>query len=269
MTLPGLPGRKFSAKVIRTAGAITAPDSRTLPVEIEMDNPKEEFLAGSYAKVRFIEAKMKAALTLPANTVFFRAEGPRVGIVQPDGKVSLRTVFLGRDFGQTIEILAGVEFPSDRVIVNPSDSLATGTVVSVVQADEKGEEPMKMIQQPPGLVAKTRRIVAFSALIVMLIAMVVSGCAVGPNYQRPEATTIPTAYTGVSDEWKIAVPQAHLPKGNWWEIFGDPELSRLEAGAAGANQDLKAAYARFQQARAIADVAQSGFFPAWAPPFSR
>jgi multidrug efflux system outer membrane protein len=91
--------------------------------------------------------------------------------------------------------------------------------------------------------------------------MLVSGCAVGPNYKRPEATAVPPAYTGVSDEWKIAVPQAHLPKGNWWEIFGVPELNRLEAEAAEANQDLKAAYARFQQARAVADVARSGLFP--------
>ena len=84
------------------------------------------------------------------------------------------------------------------------------------------------------------------------MVMVMSGCTVGPNYQRPEATTIPAAYTGVSDEWKVAVPQAHLPKGNWWEIFGDPELSRLETEATEANQDLKAAYARFNQARAVA-----------------
>jgi len=116
---------------------------------------------------------------------------------------------------------------------------------------------MKMSKQPPRLVAKIRRIVAFPALIAMLV----SGCAVGPTYQRPEATTVPVAYTGVSDEWKIAVPQAHLPKGNWWEIFGDPELSRLEAEAAEANQDLKASYARFNQARAVADVARSGLFP--------
>jgi multidrug efflux system outer membrane protein len=120
---------------------------------------------------------------------------------------------------------------------------------------------MKMSKQPPRLVAEIRRVVAFPALIAMLIALVVNGCAVGPNYQRPETTSIPSAYTGVSDEWKIAVPQAHLPKGNWWEIFGDPELSRLEAEAAEANQDLTAAYARFNQARAVADVALSGLFP--------
>jgi multidrug efflux system outer membrane protein len=96
----------------------------------------------------------------------------------------------------------------------------------------------------------------------MTVVIVMSGCTtVGPNYKRPEATTVPSAYTGVSDEWKVAVPQAHLPKGKWWEIFGDPELSRLEAEAAEANQDLKAAYARFNQARAVADVVSSGLFP--------
>lgn len=93
------------------------------------------------------------------------------------------------------------------------------------------------------------------------LALMIGGCAVGPDYIRPEATTIPPAYAGVSDEWKIAVPQAHLPKGNWWEAFGDPELNDLEDKAARANQDLKAAYARFNQARATVDVARSGFLP--------
>ena len=135
LTVPELPGRAFTPKVVRTAG-VMASDSRTLLVELELDNPKEEIIAGGYAQVRFTEAKMEAALTLPASTILFRAEGPQVGIVQPAGKVDLRTVKLGRDFGQTIEILAGVS-PGDRVIVNPSDSLATGTAVSVAQADKK------------------------------------------------------------------------------------------------------------------------------------
>jgi len=139
MTLPGLPGRKFTAKVIRTAGAITA-DSRTLPVELEADNPKGEILAGSYAKMRFIDVKMKASLTLPANTVLFRPEGPRVGIVESDGKVSLRSVAIGRDFGQTIEIITGVT-PQDRVIVNPSDSLANGMMVTVFEAPQTEKKP--------------------------------------------------------------------------------------------------------------------------------
>jgi multidrug efflux system outer membrane protein len=118
---------------------------------------------------------------------------------------------------------------------------------------------MKMTQHPVRTPARICRVLAFPALIG--IALVMIGCAVGPNYQRPEATTIPEAYSGAEGEWKTANPQAHLPKGNWWEIFGDPELSSLEAEAAAANQDIKAAAARFGQARAVADVARSGLFP--------
>lgn len=97
---------------------------------------------------------------------------------------------------------------------------------------------------------------------ILLAAVVqVTGCAVGPNYVRPEATAIPADYRYASGEWKVAAPQANLPKGKWWEIFGDPELNQLADDAAAANQDLKAAIARFDEARAAADVAFSGLFP--------
>jgi multidrug efflux system outer membrane protein len=119
---------------------------------------------------------------------------------------------------------------------------------------------MKVNGNSSGSQAKIKRIAGFQVLIGML-SMLISGCTVGPNYQRPEATTIPAAYTGVSDGWKVAVPQAHLPRGNWWEIFDDPELNRLETEAEGANQELKAGFARFNQARAVADVTRSGLFP--------
>jgi RND family efflux transporter MFP subunit len=131
MSIPELPGRTFPATVIRTAGVIAA-DSRTLLVELEADNPKGEILAGGYAQIRFTEAKSAPPLTIPANTMLFRAEGPQVGVVQPDGKVELRSVKLGRDFGQTIEVLSGVT-PEDRVIINPSESLVSGTLVSIAQ----------------------------------------------------------------------------------------------------------------------------------------
>lgn len=129
MILPELPGKTFPAKVIRTAG-VMAPDSRTLLVELAADNPKGEILAGSYAQVRLIEAKMDVALTLPSNTILFRPEGPHVGVVQPDGKVELRKVKLGRDLGPAIEIVSGVT-PSDRVITNPADSLISGVTVTI------------------------------------------------------------------------------------------------------------------------------------------
>ncbi len=84
--------------------------------------------------------KWRPLLTLPANTVLFRAEGPQVGVVQADGKVEVRSVKLGRDFGQTIEILAGVA-PKDRVIVNPAESLVSGATVTIAEPTktEKGQ----------------------------------------------------------------------------------------------------------------------------------
>jgi RND family efflux transporter MFP subunit len=139
MTISELPGRVFSAKVIRSAGVIAA-DSRTLLVELTVDNSKEEILAGGYAEVRFAEAKMESALTLPANALLFRVEGPQIGVVNDEGKVELRTVKLGRDFGQTLEILTGVD-PKDSVIVNPADSLASGATVSISGTSMKGKGP--------------------------------------------------------------------------------------------------------------------------------
>lgn len=139
MTLSEIPGKSFPAGVIRTAGVISQ-DSRTLLVELEVDNFKEEILAGSYAQVRFGEAKMPASLTLPSNTLLFRAEGPQIGVVKDGGQVELRRVKLGRDFGQTIEVLTGVD-AKDKVIVNPSESLVTGALVTIgdMTKSEKGQ----------------------------------------------------------------------------------------------------------------------------------
>lgn len=126
------PNQVFTAQVARTAGAISA-DSRTLLTELEVDNSQGEILAGSFGQVKFAEAKGQAPLTLPGNTLLFRAEGPQVGVVEADGTVALRSVKLGRDFGQAVEILAGVG-PADRVILNPSDSLAGGASVRMEMA---------------------------------------------------------------------------------------------------------------------------------------
>lgn len=127
LTIPELPGRIFSAKIVRTAGAMSA-DSRTLLTELEVDNSKAEILSGSYADVRFTESRAEAPMVLPSNVLLFRSEGTQVGVVQADGKVELRNVRLGRDFGQTVEIIDGVT-TNDPVIQNPADSLTSGTVV--------------------------------------------------------------------------------------------------------------------------------------------
>jgi RND family efflux transporter MFP subunit len=133
LTVPEIPGRVFQAKVVRTSGAMSA-DSRTLLVELDVDNAKNEILAGTFAQVRFPDVTTEPSLTLPSNTLLFHAEGPQVGVVKADGTVELRAVTLGRDFGSVVEILNGIG-PNDRVILNPADSLVSGTVVQVSQAD--------------------------------------------------------------------------------------------------------------------------------------
>lgn len=127
LTIPEIPGKVFPAKVVRTSGAMTT-ESRTLLTELEVDNSHHEILAGSYAQVRFADSHAEAALTVPSNTLLFRSEGPQVGVVRADGKVELRTVTLGRDFGSRLEILEGLA-RNDHVILNPADSLVSGITV--------------------------------------------------------------------------------------------------------------------------------------------
>jgi RND family efflux transporter MFP subunit len=138
LTISELPGRKFEGKVVRTAGAME-PSSRTLLVELELNNPKNEILAGSYAQVRFHDTLADAELTLPANTLLFRSEGMQVGVVGTNGRVEVRTVKLGRDFGQTVEIVDGVK-SGDHVIINPPDALATGMNVRVAEPTKVAEK---------------------------------------------------------------------------------------------------------------------------------
>jgi membrane fusion protein, multidrug efflux system len=131
LTIPELPGRIFKAKVVRTSGSLNA-ESRTLMAELDVDNEKGEIFAGAYAQVRFSEVALMAALTLPSNTLLFRPEGPQVGLVSPEGKVELRTISIGRDFGPSVEVLSGVS-TNDQVILNPPDSLASGTSVQITR----------------------------------------------------------------------------------------------------------------------------------------
>ena len=131
LTIPDMPGRKFDAKVARTAGALD-PATRTLLTELEVDNRKGEILTGSYAQVRLPEAKMQPQLTLPANTLMFRNEGPQVAVVAND-KVTFKTVSLGRDYGSSVEVKSGVE-AGDQIVVNPNDALSEGAMVRTVPA---------------------------------------------------------------------------------------------------------------------------------------
>ncbi|MBN1393481.1 MAG: efflux RND transporter periplasmic adaptor subunit [Pirellulales bacterium] len=147
LLIPERPKRIFTAQVARTAQRISD-YSRTLLTELEVDNSQGDIIAGSFGQVRFADVKGNATLTLPSNTLLFRAEGPQVGVVRPDDKVELRSIKIGRDFGKTVEILEGIT-PNDRVIINPSDSLADGAAVRVEQAQsEKSASNIRDKQSP-------------------------------------------------------------------------------------------------------------------------
>ena len=123
------PGKTFEARVVRTAGAVDQA-SRTLQVELQVANPRNEILAGSYAQVRFSDAVNASVLTIADNALLFRAQGMQLALVGPDNKVQLHAVKLGRDFGNTVEVLSGLA-PGDRVINNPPDSIAEGMLVEI------------------------------------------------------------------------------------------------------------------------------------------
>jgi RND family efflux transporter MFP subunit len=123
------PGQKFSGKVVRTSDAID-PATRTLLTEIDVPNPQEHLLPGSYAEVHFAVPVQIARLSVPVNALLFRPEGPRVAVVGPDRKVHLKAINIGRDYGIKVEILGGLD-PNDQIVVNPADSLEEGQEVNI------------------------------------------------------------------------------------------------------------------------------------------
>lgn len=119
----------YPGNVISTSEAVS-PDSRTMLVQLQVDNSKNEILPGSYATVRVPANVLGKVLILPFNTLIFRGKDPQVAVVDAKGVVQFREVRVGRDFGVQSEILSGVT-ESDEVIVNPSDSLVSGVIVHV------------------------------------------------------------------------------------------------------------------------------------------
>jgi multidrug efflux pump subunit AcrA (membrane-fusion protein) len=100
-----------------------------------VDNSQHQILPNSFGEVTFQDNHSAPKLVLPSNTLLFRAQGLQVGVVRPDNTVELRSVRVGRDFGQSVEILEGVT-PADQVITNPTDSLVNGLTVRVDNGPE-------------------------------------------------------------------------------------------------------------------------------------
>lgn len=137
VTLGSTTGQTFEGTIARNSSMID-PASRTLNVEVDVDNSHGKLLPGAYVFVHFKVPERTQNLTLPANTLLFRSEGLRVGVVR-DGKVDLVPVTITHDAGKVVEVVSSDLKPDDQVILDPSDSLSEGEQVQVSQQQE-GEQ---------------------------------------------------------------------------------------------------------------------------------
>jgi RND family efflux transporter MFP subunit len=127
LTSDQFPNQTFHGTLVRDSSAID-PASRTLNVEVDVDNPTGQLLPGSYAFVH-LRAPAVSGLSIPASALLFRAQGLQVGVVR-DGHAQLVAIAIGRDHGSTVEVTSGLR-RADAVILSPSDSLVNGTPVQV------------------------------------------------------------------------------------------------------------------------------------------
>lgn len=135
LTLQEFPGRRFHGILVRTARAIDLA-SRTLLIEVDVENPTGELLPGAYAEVHLKIPPSSPYLIVPVSALIFRSAGLQVGIVRSDGRAELVNITLSRDLGNEVEVNSGLE-AGDSVIINPPDSLITGEAVRPIPATEQ------------------------------------------------------------------------------------------------------------------------------------
>ena len=128
LTLDEFPGEIFKGTLVRNANAFDAAN-RTLLTEVDVENPKGRLRPGAYVFVHFKLPESVRSVTVPANTLLFRKEGLQVSVVRA-GKIELVPVKIGRDYGNSVEILSGLS-GADSVVLSPPDSLISGTPVKI------------------------------------------------------------------------------------------------------------------------------------------
>jgi RND family efflux transporter MFP subunit len=136
LTLQEFPGRRFPGKLVRTAEAIDVA-SRTLLVEVDVENPRGEIFPGAYAEVHLKVPTGDPVLILPVSALIFRSEGLQVGTVQNGNRAALAKIILGHDLGNEVEVVSGLS-ATDWVIANPPDSLIDGETVRVASSNSGG-----------------------------------------------------------------------------------------------------------------------------------
>jgi RND family efflux transporter MFP subunit len=138
LSLDEFPGRKFLGRVTNTARAID-PISRTLLTELQVPNETGDLFPGAYALITLQVKDNTSILTIPSNALLFRSEGPTVGLVGADGKVEIREITINLNLGDKLEVSQGLS-ETDQVIVNPSDSLANGMTVKILNQKQPSKE---------------------------------------------------------------------------------------------------------------------------------
>jgi membrane fusion protein, multidrug efflux system len=142
VSLREIPNRTFNAKVVRTARAID-PASRTLRTELQIPNADGELFPGMYAEVKFVLPQDVHTLIVPGNALMIRAEGPKILVVDAKNTIRSRAVKLGRDLGDKVEVVSGLD-PSESLVANPTDALREGTEVNIqTQPSKKSDLPDK------------------------------------------------------------------------------------------------------------------------------
>lgn len=147
VTLQEFPGQKFTARIARTAESID-PTTRTLLTEVDVPNKDGRLLPGSFGEVHFAVGSNVNKVTVPVNAMLFRSEGPRLAVVDGNGRIQLRPISIGRDYGTSLEILGGVS-TEDRVVINPPDSLDEGQQVNIAAGSpgQLGQQPQDVRQK--------------------------------------------------------------------------------------------------------------------------
>jgi RND family efflux transporter MFP subunit len=136
LTLAQFPGRKFQGKLVRTANAIDLA-SRTLLVEVDVDNTTGELLPGAFTEVHLKIPADIPTFILPVNTLIFRAQGLQVAAVENNNTAKLLPITLGRDFGAEVEVVSGLT-GQESIIASPPDSIIDGEQVRIAQPNQQG-----------------------------------------------------------------------------------------------------------------------------------
>ncbi len=241
LSLPEYPGRTFTATLDSTSNAMNE-QSDALLVELLADNSDGALKPGDYAQVTMHLPVAKNVVSVPASAVIFDRHGTQVATVLSNDHVAMKSIVIARDLGTSVEVGAGLG-AHDRVIDNPPE-LDRGWRSRAAGAPERSGRPM-------------RRLSAIGA--VTLAAATLGACSLAPEYQVP-ATPTPAAYkeTGA---WTEATPEDALPKGAWWQIYGETTLDGLETRVDLSNPSLAAALARYDESRAYVAEAEAAYYP--------